>query len=88
MATAGATHRESGPIAWDDWSAAHRWRITASILGPVAWLCFTLVYVGFWAQGFSLFQSIVVVLVSALVLAGLMGALWTWWAPVRASPTA
>jgi len=48
----------------------------ASILGPVAWLSFTLLYVGFWAQGFTLFQSVIVILVSALILAGIMGALW------------
>jgi hypothetical protein len=56
-----------------------RARIVASILGPVAWLSFTLLYVGFWAQGFSLFQSVIVILVSVIVLAGLMGALWASW---------
>jgi hypothetical protein len=53
-----------------------RVRIVASILGPVAWLCFTLLYVGFWAKGFSVFQSVIVILVSIIVLAGLMAALW------------
>ncbi len=56
-----------------------RARIVVSILGPVAWLCFTLLYVGFWAKGFSLFQSVIVILVSIIVLAGLMGALWASW---------
>jgi hypothetical protein len=56
-----------------------RWRILASIAGPIAWLCFTLLYVGFWAQGFSVLQSVVVILVSALILAGVMGVLWTAW---------
>jgi hypothetical protein len=56
-----------------------RARIVASILGPVAWLSFTLLYVGFWAQGFSLFQSVIVILVSVIILAGLMGALWASW---------
>ena len=56
-----------------------RWAILLSILGPVAWLCFTLVYVGFWAQGFTLFQSIVVILTSLIALAGVMGAAWTWY---------
>ncbi|GEM_PF-3137055 len=63
-----------------------RTRIIASIVGPIAWLCFTLLYVGFWAQGFSLFQSIIVILVSALILAGVMGALWTAWGMSRARP--
>jgi hypothetical protein len=61
-----------------------RGRVVASILGPVAWLSFTLVYVGFWAQGFSLFQSIIVILVSILVLGGLMGALWSSYGMRRA----
>jgi hypothetical protein len=53
-----------------------RVRIVASILGPVAWLCFTLLYVGFWAKGFTVFQSVIVILVSIIILAGLMAALW------------
>jgi len=56
-----------------------RARIIASIIGPVAWLSFTLLYVGFWAQGFTLFQSVIVILVSAIILGGLMGALWAAW---------
>jgi hypothetical protein len=53
-----------------------RARVVASILGPVAWLSFTLLYVGFWAKGFTLFQSVIVILVSVIILGGLMGALW------------
>jgi uncharacterized membrane protein len=48
----------------------------ATFLGAVAWVCFTLLYVGFWAHGFSLFQSIIVVIVSLLVLAGLVVGSW------------
>jgi hypothetical protein len=55
--------------------------VLVSILGPVAWLSFTLLYVGFWASGFTLFQSIIVILVSVIILGGLMGALWTGWGP-------
>lgn len=54
-----------------------RWQILASIVGPIAWLSLTLLYVGFWAQGFSVFQSIIVVLVSGLILAGVLGVAWT-----------
>jgi hypothetical protein len=53
-----------------------RARVMASIIGPVAWLSFTLLYVGFWAKGFTLFQSVIVILVSVTILGGLMGALW------------
>ena len=64
--------------AWEPWQKA-RWPVLLSILGPVAWLSATLLYVGFWAEGFSLFQSVVVVLVSLIVLAGVMGAAWWGW---------
>jgi hypothetical protein len=59
--------------------------VVASILGPVAWLSFTLLYVGFWAQGFSLFQSVIVILVSVIILAGVMGAIWASWGMRRRS---
>jgi hypothetical protein len=48
----------------------------ATLVGSVAWVCFTLLYVAFWAHGFSLFQSIVVVLVSILILGALVAGSW------------
>lgn len=61
------------------------WRapILISILGPIAWLVFTLLYVGFWASGLTLFQDVVVVLVSVLVLGGVMAGVWTLWGSRR-----
>jgi len=56
-----------------------RWRVLLSILGPIAWLCFTLLYVGFWAKGFTLFQDVIVILVSLLVLAGVVASAWAAW---------
>jgi hypothetical protein len=47
-----------------------------SIAGAVGWICFTLLYVAFWAHGYSLFQSIIVIVVSLIVLAGVMAATW------------
>jgi hypothetical protein len=57
-------------------SRSVRRRVVASIIAPVAWLSLTLLYVGFWAHGFSLFQSIIVVIVSILVLFAVMAVLW------------
>jgi len=51
-------------------------RIIASILVPVAWLSGTLLYLAFWAHGFSLFQSVVLVVVSILVLFAVMAGIW------------
>lgn len=61
------------------------WRgpVLVSILGPVGWLVFTLLYVGFWAGGLTLFQDVIVVLVSLLLLAGTMGAAWIVWGSRR-----
>lgn len=56
-----------------------RLRVAASILLFVGWLSFVLLYAAFWAGGYSLFQSIVIVLVSLLVLAGILGAMWASW---------
>jgi hypothetical protein len=55
--------------------------MTFSIVIPIAWLCVTLLYVGFWASGFSLFQSIIVILVSTLIMGGTLGVVWMAWGP-------
>ncbi len=59
--------------------AGLRLRVAASILGFVTWLSFVLLYAAFWAGGYTLFQSIVIVLVSLLILAGVLGAMWASW---------
>jgi hypothetical protein len=75
----------SGDGAQSDWWDGHRGnrffarlrrRILLSLGASVAWICFTLLYVAFWARGFSVFQSIVVVLVSFLVLVTVVIGAW------------
>ena len=56
-----------------------RWRVAASILVGVSWISFVLLYAAFWSGPYSLFQSIVIVLVSFILLAGIMGAMWASW---------
>ncbi len=51
-------------------------RLVLTIAVPTAWLSFTLLYVGFWAPGFTLFQSIIVVLVSLVLLIGTIAGIW------------
>jgi hypothetical protein len=53
-----------------------RTAVVATIVAAVGWISFTLLYVAFWAHGFSLFQSIVVIVVSLVVLGGAMAAAW------------
>ena len=55
------------------------WRVAASILVGVSWISFVLLYAAFWDGPYSLFQSIVIVLVSFILLAGIMGAMWASW---------
>ncbi len=59
--------------------AGMRWRVAVSILLGAGWLSFVLLYAAFWSGGLSLFQSIVIVLVSLLLLAGILGAMWASW---------
>jgi hypothetical protein len=47
-----------------------------SVLIPVVWISVTLVYVAFWAAGFSLFQDAVILIVSLLALLGVITAMW------------
>lgn len=53
-----------------------RRRILASIAAVVAWLGLTLIYLAFWAHEFTLFQSIVIVLVSFLAMGAALVAAW------------
>jgi len=50
--------------------------VLVSIAASVGWLSLTLLYLAFWAQRFNLFQDIVVVVVSLIVLAGTLLGLW------------
>ena len=59
--------------------AGMRTRVAISIFADVGWLSFVLLYAAFWSSGYTLFQSIVIVLVSVLVLGGIMGAMWASW---------
>ena len=53
-----------------------RWRFLASLGASVGWFSLTLLYVAFWAHGFSLFQSAIVVIVSLMVLVAFLIGAW------------
>jgi hypothetical protein len=59
-----------------DFFRSIRRRVLASIAGSVGWLSLTLLYLAFWAQGFSLLQNIVIVVVSLLVLGAVLIGSW------------
>jgi uncharacterized membrane protein YiaA len=74
QSTSAKTFWSDSPVS--DTLSSLRRRILASIVAPVAWLSLTLLYVGFWAHGFTLFQSIIVIVVSIIVLFGVMAGIW------------
>jgi fatty acid desaturase len=53
-----------------------RRRVLVSIAATAGWLCLVLLYLAFWATGFSFFQSVIVVIVSLLVLAAILLGAW------------
>jgi hypothetical protein len=59
-----------------DFIGGLRRRILVSIAATVGWLSATLLYLAFWATHYNLFQNIVVVIVSLLVLTGILLGAW------------
>lgn len=53
-----------------------RRRILVSIAASVIWLSTVLLFLAFWATRFTIFQDIVVIVVSLVVLAGALLGAW------------
>jgi len=53
--------------------------IVLSFLGVIAWLVFILLYALFWSRGFSLFQNVIVTIVSLAIAGLLIGLVWVIW---------
>jgi hypothetical protein len=53
-----------------------RRRIFVSIAAGVGWISFVLLYLAFYAQQFTIFQDVVLIIVSLLVLAGVLMGAW------------
>jgi Kef-type K+ transport system membrane component KefB len=65
--------RKSGPI----------WLIVASMLGVLVWLVFILIYALYSSGGFSLFQNVVVFIVSLGITGVLIGLMWVILGPEK-----
>jgi hypothetical protein len=50
--------------------------IIGSIIGIMAWLVFILLYALFWSTGFSLFQNVIVTIVSLMIAGLAIGSIW------------
>jgi len=55
----------------------------ASMVGVLVWLIFILLFALYWSEGFSLFQDIVVFIVSAGVMGLVIGIMWIIWGKDR-----
>ncbi|MDV3277796.1 MAG: hypothetical protein LYZ69_04930 [Nitrososphaerales archaeon] len=53
--------------------------VVLSILGIVVWLVFILFYALYWSSGFSLFQNVIVAIVSLAIAGLLIGLMWMPW---------
>lgn len=59
------------------------WRIVATILTLTAFLVGTLIFVGFYTDGYTLFQKIVVFLVGFILSIAAVSIIWVAWAGRR-----
>ena len=60
--------------------------IVVTIVTMICWAIFMMLYALFWSTGFNLFQNIVVVLLSLVVVGGVLGLMWVSWAFRRGVP--
>lgn len=68
------TH-SGAPVEFDFFGMIRR-RVLLSIATTIGWLSVILLYIAFWAHYFSLFQSVIVVVVSLLILSGILLGAW------------
>jgi hypothetical protein len=58
--------------------------IVVSIVAGICWAIFMLLHVVFWSADFDLFQNIVIILLSLVVVGGAVGLMWVFWVFRRA----
>jgi hypothetical protein len=62
------------------------WRISLSILVAVGWLVFLLVWLFFYANQYPWEKNVAVLLLSLLILVGILGVPWAYWAYTKQTP--
>ncbi len=71
--------KESGQW-YPDWEHARPvGGIVLTMLAIIAWLVFILLYALYWSSGFSLFQNIVVMVVTLVITGMVIGLGWVIW---------
>jgi len=54
-------------------------RVAVSIVVGVGWLLFLVIFLGFYAEGFNIYQNLAIILASILVVGAILGSMWTYW---------
>lgn len=55
------------------------WRVSLSIIAFFALIVFLVLWLFFYADAFTLYQNLAVLLVTLLIFIGIMGAAWAHW---------
>ncbi len=70
---------ECAPTAMEKGKTGPIGLIVASMVGFLVWLVFILLFALYWSEGFSLFQDVVVFIVSLCITGLLIGLMWIVW---------
>ena len=54
-------------------------RVAVSIVVGVSWLIFLILFLAFYADGFSIYQNLAILLASLLVVGAILGPMWAYW---------
>ncbi len=54
-------------------------RVAVSIVTGVGWLIFLILFLAFYAEGFSIYENLAIVLASILVTGAIRGPMWAYW---------
>ena len=55
------------------------WRISLSIFVGTLWLVFLILWLFFYAEAYTVYQNLAIVIVSILVIGAILGAAWAPW---------
>jgi hypothetical protein len=62
------------------------WRVSLSILVGVGWLVFLVLWLFFYAKNYVWEQNVAIFLMSLLLLTGILGGPWAYWAYKKQTP--
>jgi len=54
-------------------------KVAVSIVAGVGWLIFLILFLAFYAEGFSIYENLAIVFASLLVMYAILGPMWAYW---------